>query len=206
MTTEMDSGTPESPVTRRALLKMAAGAPLVLTFGMLVSPLVRLFRPNMRPGEFFQAAEFPELSYGKGLTMADFAQDGDFKLLEIVCSAPVFGVEKTQRRIIPAVAVRIRQDKVVAFSRICPIRGCLMQYKSDFCCGCQNSQKSACRCAQHKNSPVLVCPNDGRSYDLTDGGHDLCGRYCRPARQFVVRQTPKDGQIVIERFEYNWIA
>lgn len=204
MIKEMDPDSPDSYLTRRALLKMAAGAPLVLTFAMLASPLTRLFRPSMRPGEFFQPAEFPQLSYGDGLTLSDFARDGDYKLLDLECSAPVFGAEKTQKRIMPAVVVRLSQHNVVAFSRICPRKGCLLQYKTEFCCGCANSKKASCGCAAHKNMPVLVCVNDERIYNLSDGGHDLYGQYCRPVRQFVVRQIGE--QILIERPDFNWIA
>src|SRR5271156_4473419 len=45
--------------SRRAILKMIAAAPLVVTFGLLASPLMRFLKPTMKPLNFFQAADLP---------------------------------------------------------------------------------------------------------------------------------------------------
>ncbi len=191
-------------VTRRALLKMAAGAPLVLTFGMLASPLSRFFKPSMTPGNFFQASDFPEIEAGKGLSMADFPADLDFKLVDIKYTATVFGPAKNQSRVVPAVAVRLNREKIVAFSRLCPMRGCLMQVSSHSCCGCPGSKKSTCRCHMYSDSPVLVCPNHFTVYDLTRDGQIAEGFGVRPPRKFHV--TVEGERIVFDGFEKDWIV
>jgi hypothetical protein len=50
---------PEALPSRRQILKMMAGAPLVVTFGLAASPLMRFLKPTMKPGNFFQAADLP---------------------------------------------------------------------------------------------------------------------------------------------------
>lgn len=193
-----------SNVTRRALLKMAAGAPLLLTFGMLASPLSRFFKPSMTPGNFFQASDFSEVSAIEDLKMADFPSVGDHKLIEVRVKSTVFGAAKEQIRVIPAVALRLDKDKIVAFSRLCPVRACVMQFTRESCCGCTTSQTGSCNCHAHRITPVLVCHEHYSVFDLTNGGLALAGRYCRTPREFLVRKMGE--QIVLDGFAYNWIT
>jgi hypothetical protein len=50
---------PEGLRSRRTVLRMMAAAPLMVTYGMLASPLMRFLKPTMQPGNFFQTADLP---------------------------------------------------------------------------------------------------------------------------------------------------
>lgn len=61
-------------LTRRTILKLIAGAPLVATFGFVASPLLRYLKPTMKPGNFFQSADLPKADQSVRFHRLDFPQ------------------------------------------------------------------------------------------------------------------------------------
>ncbi|CAN5251733.1 hypothetical protein BH11CYA1_BH11CYA1_39220 [soil metagenome] len=171
-------------VSRRSVLKFIAGAPLVFTFGMVASPLARFFKPTMKPGAFFQVPDMPKAVRSLEFSMADFPADWSTKQFDFQIKHAVFNPEQEQIRTIPGIAVRTAPGKVVAFSRLCPLRGCLLEYRSQSCCGCVNSVTEVCNCAMKKEGGVLVCPRHLSVFDLSQDGRVVAGTFAWPPRRF----------------------
>lgn len=193
-----------SEVSRRTVLKFAAAAPLLLTFGLAASPLARFLKPTMKPGGFFQEADFPVGTDRIEFNLADFPYDGVCLPFEYRLKFNVFGPQREEIRNIPAFAVRIAPDEIVAFSRFCPRRGCLLSYKTHYCCGCVESTIQDCNCPEKKQGMVMVCPNDHSVFDVTQDGRVLSGPAPRPPRRFkIIRQGDR---IAIGEIEFGCIA
>jgi Rieske Fe-S protein len=185
-------------ISRRTVLKIAAGAPLLFTFGLLTSPLARFLKPTMKPGGFFQPADIPGGDPIVEFNMSDFPVDWSYIPFNFRLKYVVFNPEQELIHRIPGVAVRIA-DQIVAFSRICPKRGCLLEYKTEMCCGCEGN----CHCHLRASGPVLICPKDYIMFDLADGGRVMCGPAPRPQRQFRVK---RQGDLITIDFEIDAIA
>lgn len=178
-------------VTRRVALKFVAGAPLVFTFSLAASPLARFLKPTMKPGGFFQAADMPAAEHRIEFNSSDFPSDGSCIPFEFRMRYVVFGPEQEQIRKIPGFAVRLAPDKIAAFSRVCPRRRCLLNYKKEMCCGCSASSVDTCNCAMKISRPVLVCPNCHSVFDLANDGQILLGCAPRPPLRFTVLRRGK---------------
>jgi len=163
---------------------------MVFSFGILASPLARFLKPTMKPGEFFQAADMPAAVRNVEFNLTDFPADWTCRPFEFQMKYVVFNPEQEQIRKIPGFAVRIAPGNIVAFSRLCPNgRGCILNYKSESCCGCIESTVEQCICAAKRNHAILVCPSHQSTFDLTQGGRVLAGPAPRPPLQFdVIRQ------------------
>lgn len=180
-------------VSRRTILKIAAGAPLVLTFGLLASPLARFLKPTMEPGGFFQEADFPTTLSNPEFKMADFPTDWICYPFQIDLNYVVFNPQQKEIRRIPGFVVRVAPDQIVAFSRICTVQGCILNYAKYYCCGCAEGLSGKCSCPRKVNNPVLVCPCDLSVFDLAQGGSVVSGPAARPPRQF---QVLREGDVI----------
>jgi hypothetical protein len=180
-------------LSRRTVLKFVAGAPLVFTFGLLASPLARFLKPTMKPGGFFQAADMPAAEHRIEFNLSDFPTDWTCRSFEFRMKYVVFNPEKEEIRKIPGFAIRLAPDKIVAFSRICPGRSGILNYKTEMCCGCSESSVDTCNCAMKMSKPVLVCPNCRSVFDLTQDGRILLGSAPRPPRRFTVS---RQGELI----------
>lgn len=175
-------------VSRRTILKFAAGAPLLLTFGLAASPLARFLKPTMKPGEFFQEADIPGPTIKPTFSMADFPYDWTAIPFLFHLRYVVFNPEQEDIRTVPGFAIRIG-DEIVAYSRRCPWLGCHLNFKAEMCCGCIENTVQKCNCAMIKSNPVLVCPNDHSTFDLLQDGKVVFGPARRPPRRFNVERT-----------------
>ncbi|MBP6747737.1 hypothetical protein KA344_21090 [bacterium] len=173
-------------VTRRTALKFVAGAPLVFTFSLVASPLARFLKPTMKPGGFFQAADMPAAEHRIEFNLSDFPTDWTCRPFEFRMKYVVFNPEQEEIRKIPGFAIRTAPDKIVAFSRICPGRSGILNFKTEMCCGCSESSVDTCNCAMKVSKPVLVCPNCRSVFDLAQDGRILLGSAPRPPRRFTV--------------------
>ncbi len=195
--------------SRRAVLKMIAGAPLVVTFGLLASPVMRYLKPTMKPGNFFQAADLPAADQPVQLNWRDFPDIWTCIPFMLPMKYLVFNPEQYEVRKIPGFAIRIDSNEVAAFSRICPKQGDhILNYvyvgpTADGSCGCANK---SCKgdCIGNAKTPVLICPCDHSVFDVSNDGRVLCGPASRPARQFTINRS--SDLISISRLEAIGIA
>src|SRR5947207_1604365 len=112
--------------SRRTALKLIASAPLAITFGLVVSPLMRFLKPTMEPLNFLQKADMPQTNSPVVFDAeADFPVDWVCLPFTFVLTYVEFNPEKEVNRQIPCFIIRIPNNEIVAYSRICPKRGCI---------------------------------------------------------------------------------
>jgi len=183
--------TTEALWSRRAVLKMIAGAPLVITFGLLASPLMRFLKPTMKPGNFFQAADLPAADQPPLFNQRDLPDIWSCLPFMLPMKYLVFNPEQYEIREIPGFVIRTGENQIVAFSRICPKqRDHILNYvhvrpTADGSCGCADKSCIG-ECIGHAKTPILICPCDHSVFDISNDGRVLCGPAPYPARQFTV--------------------
>jgi hypothetical protein len=203
--------------SRRAVLKMLAGAPLLLTFGMVSSPLMHYLKPTMSPLDFFQPADFPAAARAILFNRNEFPEIWSCVPFMFSMKYPIFNPEQYEIRKIPGFAIRVGDKQIVAFSRTCPLHGVTFR-TSESCtqhdapnhylnyirpkahgsCGC-GDRNCGGDCIGRSKTPVLVCPRDGSVFDVCNNGIVLRGPAWGKPRQFVVEH---DGDTLrIARFE-----
>lgn len=195
--------------SRRAVLKMIAGAPLVVTFGLVASPLMRFLKPTMKPGNFFQAADFPAAVQPVLLNERHLPDIWSCLPFMLPMKYPVFNAEQYEIREIPGFAIRTGKNQIVAFSRMCPkqsdhvLNYVYVSPTANGSCGCTMEH---CKgdCIRHAKTPILVCPCDGSTFDVSNNGRVLCGPARYRLRQFIVNRN--GDWISISRFEEVGIA
>lgn len=164
----------EALLHRRTILKFIAGAPLVATFGFVVSPLFRYLKPTMKPGNFFQAADLPKVEQLVRFQWADFPEIWTCIPFLLPKTYVVFNPEGHEIRKTPGFIVRTAKNEIVAYSRICTFRSHQhrQQQPVNFL---MNTAELDC-IAQSKN-PVLYCPCHCclSTFDLNDNGRVLGG-------------------------------
>jgi nitrite reductase/ring-hydroxylating ferredoxin subunit len=195
--------------SRRAVLKIIAGAPLVITFALVASPLMRFLKPTMKPGNFFQAADLPEASQPPLFHISDFPETWTCLPFMFPMKYLIFNPEQSEIRQIPGFVIRVGINQIVAYSRICPkqhdhiLKFASVHPRVDGSCGCRDTTcKGAC--IGYAKTPVLICPCDHSVFDVSNNGTVLRGPAFYPARQFTV---DRDGDwISINRLEQVGIA
>lgn len=191
--------------SRRTLLKVIAAAPLAVVFALLVSPLMRYFKPTMKPLNFFQPADIPEAAQSIQFEWSDFPTPWTCIPFTFRLRAVEFSPEQEVIHNIPAFIICIAKNKFVAYSRICPYRGCILNYVPDqnFNCGCDRGTASCCCKAAMPSNPVLFCPCDMSMFDLANGARVIRGPARRPPRQF--RLNIDGGSIAVVELEHGGI-
>jgi len=186
--------------TRRQILKFIASAPLTLTFGLAGDVLLRFAKPSMRPLGIFDPADMPVGTGREVFNIKDFPEPWTCIPFTFRLKITEFNPEQHQYKDIPAYAIRLQGEEIVAYSRICPMRGCLLQYRQNpRNCGCHPERYSCCECAVEADNPVLFCPNHLTVYDLAHGGRIIQGPGPRPPRKF---QLDRQGdQIAVVNIE-----
>lgn len=166
---------------RRTILKLIAGAPLIATFGLTASPLMRYLKPTMKAGNFFQGADLPIPDQSVRFEWRDFPDKWTCLPFLLPVRYLVFNPEDHETREIPAFIMRNEANKIIAFSRICP--QCRHRQPLNFLMKTADLPDIP----QSKN-PVLYCPCacDFSIYDLGDNGRALRGRAGRPLRKIDV--------------------
>jgi Rieske Fe-S protein len=186
--------------SRRTFLKALAAAPMAIVFALLVSPLLRYFKPTMKPLNFFQPADIPEPLESVQFKLVDFPTLWTCIPFTFRIKAVEFNPEQQIIRQIPAFIIRIAENEFVAFSRICPKQGCILnylEYDPNFNCGCGSLAERCCCAVAMPGNPVLFCPCDMSMYDVARGARVLRGSAPRPPRQFRLR-IDGDNIVVVE--------
>ncbi len=149
-------------VTRRDVLSRglrALGAiPILGTAFAASSPLVRFFRPTVKP---YEISPPPDVGEGGELVVAkasELTQAWDYRYFLYTLRLPEYTPRGAQHKQVPGVVVRLPEgagDDFMVISRICPHLGCIFNYERDpkgvlehcnypatgpqFCCPCHFS-------------------------------------------------------------------
>jgi hypothetical protein len=194
-------------LSRRAVLKVLAGSPLVITFSLLASPLMRFLKPTMQPGNFFQAADLPTVDQPPRFNQSDFPKIWTCLPFMSPMKYLVFNPEQYEVREIPGFIIRVGENQFVAYSRICPKqRDHILNFvcpAADGSCGCADKTcKGAC--IAYAKTPALICPRDHSVFEISNDGSAVCGTTSYPARKFTL---DRDGDwISVSRLEQFGIS
>lgn len=192
--------------TRRQILKILAAAPLILPLGLTASPIMRYLKPTMKPLGFFDPPDLSGCDEEIHFNQSDFPVPWTCIPFMFPMKFLEFNPEKQVVREIPAFILRLSNNEIVAFSRICPYRGCILNYVPNpraFNCGCGTKIKRCC-CAVDALNPVMECPCDLSVFDLANEGRVIRGPAPRPARMFDLHR--RKDKIAIVRLDYPVIS
>ncbi|MBX9666147.1 MAG: hypothetical protein K2X93_00955 [Candidatus Obscuribacterales bacterium] len=177
-------------VSRRAVLKVIASAPITLAFGLTASPFMRFFKPTMKPFEVFQAADLPVPSQPFEFFISDFPEVWTCIPFNFKLSYVEFNPEGRVQRDIPSFIVRL-PDRFVGYSRRCPYYKCvgLLEFLKDrgqVNCGCAPGDRCCC-VRDVPYNPVLYCPRHRSVFDLADNCRAVHGPTERRPRELELR-------------------
>ncbi|MBK7746460.1 MAG: Rieske (2Fe-2S) protein [Candidatus Obscuribacter sp.] len=191
--------------SRRRVLKFIAAAPMTLTFAFLGDGLLRYIKPTMKPFGVFDPADMPAGTGREVFSTSDFPAPWTCIPFIFRQQHVEFNSEKQVIKEIPAFAIRLAGDEIVAYSRRCPLRGCILNFRSNpRNCGCHPQRVRCCECAVEADNPVLFCPCDLSVFDLTQGGRVIQGPAPRPPRKF---QLHRQGDLIaIGNLECGYIS
>jgi len=190
--------------SRRRILKFIAAAPLTLTFGLAGEALLRFAKPTTKPGGIFDPADRPTSDYQVWFTDTDFPNPWTGIPFMFPLKIAEYNPEQYEIRRIPGFVIALPDRSIVAYSRICPARGCgYLNYVTDpvnYHCGCVPKSEHCC-CSSNVPNPVLVCPCDGITFDLAHEGRIVQGPAPRPPFRFQVQRI--ESKIVILDLEHG---
>ncbi|MDX2106133.1 MAG: Rieske 2Fe-2S domain-containing protein [Candidatus Melainabacteria bacterium] len=187
--------------SRRNLLKLLAGAPLLLTAGFAGEALMRFAKPSMKAGGIFDPADEPELAIPPLFSKEYFPEPWTCLPFMYTIKYKIFNPENEEIRSIPAFIVRLNDDRIHAYSRECPRgRGCILNFVKESIrnCGCGTNFKKCC-CNIELNNPALVCCCHMDVYDLANDG--ACVRGPSPRRPKKIEVFIDGEQITVGRME-----
>ncbi|MDZ4834622.1 MAG: Rieske 2Fe-2S domain-containing protein [Candidatus Melainabacteria bacterium] len=185
-------------LTRRTILKLIAGAPLVATFGLLASPFLRFLRPTLKPLDIVGQSDQP-LAEPPIPTFIDKDFPAPWTCLPFTFYQKYleYNPELAEVRTTPGFIMRTAKNEIVAFSRICT--QCRHQQPVNFLRDTHEHN-----CITQSKTPVLCCPCDCSTFDPNDNGRVLGGPASRPLRRMTVAF---DGEYyTITGLEQNGIA
>lgn len=185
--------------SRRKFLKVMAAAPAVLIAGMSVSPILRFLKPTMGPMGFFEPADIPRAESTLTFPTNYFPEPWVWFPFMFPLKIAEFNPEQKEVREIPGLAVKLPNNEIVAYSRVCPIHGraCVLGLLSEpeLChAGCF-LKLDKCRCVVKVSNPVLFCPCTGITFDLANGARPVMVRISGPEK-FVLRKQRASIEVV----------
>ena len=172
--------------SRRQILRLMATAPLIITFGFAGEALMRFAKPTMKPFGLFDPADLPNTGLPAVFQLSDFSEPWTCLPFLFAAKITEFNAEQQVIHKIPSFAIRLQNHEIVAYSRICPANGCIMNYVADpagYKCGCAPKSQHCC-CAVDVPNPALICPCDGSAFDLANDARVIQGPARRPPRKF----------------------
>lgn len=169
-------------VKRRLLLKTVAAIPLAATFGLLASPFLRFLLPTRKPLDILGNSDQPVAEEPvPTFTDADFPSPWTCLPFMFKQSYIEYNPEAKEVRQIPGFIVKLPNNNVVAYSRICPHLGCIFNWvpNPDDCAKGYNFKP---------DGPVFACPCHLSVYDVAQGGKVVSGPAPRPPRSFEIKK------------------
>lgn len=177
-------------IKRRTVLKTVAAIPLAVTFGLLASPFLRFLRPTLGPldilGKSDQPLAEPPIPSFKD---SDFPEPWTCIPFMFNQKYIEYNPEAKEVRTIPGFIVKLPNNDVVAYSRICPHLGCIFNFVKDpiECLKGYNFQPAG---------PVFACPCHLSVYDIAQGGKVVSGPAPRPPRKFEIKRDGDKYEIL----------
>lgn len=150
----------------------------------------------MSPLGFFDKPDFPRAGEEIAFELSDFSMEYMCIPFMFPLKYTQFGPAQCEIREIPAFMIQLEKGHIVAYSRICPFLGCVLNWlenPSKHSCGCGYSADQ-CSCFSGQTTPVLLCPCDLSTFDLVNDGRVIRGPAGRAPRKFDLR---RDGQKVL---------
>ncbi|MCA9805541.1 MAG: hypothetical protein KC777_26405, partial [Cyanobacteria bacterium HKST-UBA02] len=109
--------------SRRQILKLIAVAPVALSVGFAGEALMRFVKPTMKPFGMFDPADLPVSAIREAFDKSDFPEPWTCIPFVFQMKIAVFNPEQAEVREIPAYIIRLQDEDIVAYSRVCP-KGC----------------------------------------------------------------------------------
>lgn len=106
--------------SRRKFLKVMAAAPALLIAGMSVPPILRFLKPTMGPMGFFEPADIPSAESTLTFPTNYFREPWVWFPFMFPLKIAEFNPEQKEVREIPGLAVKLPNNEIVAYSRVCP--------------------------------------------------------------------------------------
>lgn len=170
----------EAFMNRRRVLKLIAGVPLVVTFGLLLSPFLRFLRPTLKPLDLLGQSDQPMVATPIcTFTARDFPTPWTCIPILYFQKYVEYNPEGYEIREIPGFIMRTAKNEIVAFSRICT------HCRHNQCVNYVEDTHELYYRPQ-SNTPALVCPCDWSTFDPNDNGRVLRGPAYRPLRRMTV--------------------
>lgn len=188
----------ETDRKRRTMLRVLAGTPLALTITLLASPVIRFLRPTLAPLDILGASDQPDADPPIP-TFSEAMFPSPWTCIPFVFnqSYVVYNPEDKEVRTVPGFIVRLPNNDIVAYSRICPHLGCIFNFV-------KNPEECEKSYNYKPNGPVFACPCHLSVYDIAQAGKVVSGPAPRPPRKFELQR--KDDQIRVVSLEAGSIA
>lgn len=217
----------DSRISRRGLLKLAAGLPIVGGLAAFASPLLRYLKPNVDPFAIITPTAH-DAATGEPVmaaSMSELAKPWDFKYFVFTQKYPQYTPDGFKTQAVPGVVIKLpnkirlpwswvrvtgetpqfEESDIVAFSRICPHLGCIYNFVPEW--REVTSGYGGYVPPENKRHALMACPCHLSIYDPADPqqpGRVLSGPAPRAPRTFFYEVS--DGRILIKRVEPGGIA
>ncbi len=175
---------------RRTILKTVAAIPVAGTLFLLASPFLRYLRPTLKPLDILGKSDQPlaEEPVPK-FKDSDFPDAWTCIPFMFYQKYIEYNPEEKEVRTIPGFIVKLPNNDIVAYSRICPHLGCIFNFVKD-----------PNECAKgynfKPNGPVFACPCHLSVYDIAQGGKVVSGPAPRPPRKFEIKRDGDNIEIL----------
>jgi arsenite oxidase small subunit len=209
-------------LTKRTLLRMLVGIPVIGGIAAAVSPFLRYIKPDEQPyGVPLTAGDAPEGGAQIVGTMVALAKPWDYFYFTYVQKFVQYDQAGYEAENIPGVAIRLPrkvrfvntqgydgytgETDVVLFSRICPHLGCIFNFIPEW--HNVTTGYGGFVPPHSEQHPLMACPCHFSIYDPSypgDPGNVISGPAPRGARYF--RFTVRGGNIVVTGAEVGAIA
>ncbi len=217
----------EVGIERRRFLRLLTRLPLVGGLVAIISPLLRLLKPNVERFGIYAptARDAPRGENVVAAKVSELARPWDFRYFVFTQKYPQYTPEGFKAASVPGVAIRLPQkirlplkwaedvglepkvveNDIIVFSRICPHLGCIFNYVSDW--REVTAGYGGYVPPDSRKHALIACPCHLSIFDPADPavpGRVLSGPAPRPPRSFVFEMRGDD--IIVTAVEPGGIA
>ena len=175
--------------TRRMILKTLAAVPVGLTIGIATNVVLRYYKPTTKPLDMFGPPDAPSPLEDVIFSDADFPTAWTCHEFTFKQNFVQFNPERNEVGSVPGYVLKLPNEEIVAYSRICPHLGCVFRFVEDPA-ECEREFN------YRPNGPVFACPCHQSVYDIAQGGKVVSGPAPRPPRKFVLTRSRDKISIV----------
>ncbi len=183
--------------TRRDILKLILGIPVIATLLAVISPLTRYLKPTMKPLNLMQGPDLPDSLKPVIFDTSLFPNAFDAQSFNFTQVNKEYTAIGSQIRDIPGYAVKLPSGDFAVYSRICPHLGCVFNFVPD--------PEDVAKGYNFKpNGPVFACPCHLSVFDIQQDGKVVSGPAPRPPRKFYYKV--EDNKLIISDLESGGVA